>query len=216
MATNNHVLESVWKDAKEQGAGSAPLAGKELKTIVAVRTRKEYGTAGKYVWAMIVYQTILYWFLARTAETHWTDKQTVLLCLAGAALYSPLTVALIRRVKALFGGGRKAASPAAPDLLQKVEEDYTRLAEFFRFKKQMDWVGVPVSSAIIVMLTFTWFVQGGVEANPAAGIVVFAAWVGVSLIATRAENRKRFITPLRRLEELLAELRDSGAMQREM
>jgi len=36
----------------------------------------------------------------------------------------------------------------------------------------------PVSCAIIVLVTFTLFVQGGIEENPLAGLAVFALWVG--------------------------------------
>jgi hypothetical protein len=59
----------------------------------------------------------------------------------------------------------------------------------------MDWIGVPVSCAIIVLVTFTSFIKGG--------LVVFAVWVGLSLLAIHAENKKRFISPLRQLELLL-------------
>ena len=91
----------------------------------------------------------------------------------------------------------------------KVEGEYARLADFFRFKKRMDWIGVPVSCAIIVLATFTLFVEGGVKANPVAGLTIFALWVGMSLIAIHAENRKRFIAPLRHLEQILEDLKNS-------
>ena|ERR1700758_2748103 len=91
-----------------------------------------------------------------------------------STFYIPLTVALIRRVGT-------------------VEGEYARLAEFFQFKKCMDWIGVPVSRAIIVPVTFTLFVKGGVEGNPRASLAFFALWVGMSLIAAQAENRKRFV-----------------------
>ena len=90
-----------------------------------------------------------------------------------------------------------------------MEGEYARLADFFRFKKRMDWIGVPVSCAIIVLVTFTLFVEGGVKANPVADLTIFALWVGMSLIAIRAENRKRFIAPLRHLEQVLEDLKNS-------
>jgi hypothetical protein len=73
----------------------------------------------------------------------------------------------------------------------------------------MDWIGVPVSCAIIVLVTFTLWVKGGVEGNPLGGLVVFAVWVGLSLIAIHAENKKRFISPLRHLELVLEDLKRS-------
>jgi len=90
-----------------------------------------------------------------------------------------------------------------------VEGEYARLADFFQFKKRMDWIGVPVSCAIIVLVTFTLFVERGVERNPLAVLALFALWVGMSLIAIHAENRKRFISPLRRLEQIREDLKNS-------
>ena len=80
-------------------------------------------------------------------------------------------------------------------------------ADFFQFKKRMDWIGVPVSCAVIVLVTFTLFVEGGAKGNPLAAFAFFAIWVGMSLIAIRAENRKRFISPLRNLEQVLDDLK---------
>jgi phosphatidylserine synthase len=90
-----------------------------------------------------------------------------------------------------------------------VEDEYARLADFFQFKKRMDWIGVPVSCAIIVLVTFTLFVNGGVEGNPWASLALFALWVGMSLIAIKAENRKRFVSPLLHLEQILDDLKNS-------
>jgi len=80
-------------------------------------------------------------------------------------------------------------------------------AESLTHEKRMDWIGVPVSCAIIVLVTFTLFVEGGIERNPLASLAVFAGWVGLSLIAIHAENKKRFISPLRRLELVLNDLK---------
>ena len=132
----------------------------------------------------------------------------MLLCLAGAALYIPLTVALLRRVRKLCRPS-EAFGSAVPDVFHKVEGEYARLADFFQFKKRMDWIGVPVSCAIIVLVTFTLFVEGGVQANPLAALAFFAIWVGMSLVAIRSENRKRFISPLRHLEQVLDDLKHS-------
>jgi hypothetical protein len=134
----------------------------------------------------------------------------MLLCLAGGALYVPLIVALIRRVRTLYCRPSEAPGAPVPDVFHKVEGEYARLADFFQFKKRMDWIGVPVSCAIIVLVTFTLFVDGGLEGNPLAGLAVFALWVGMSLIAIRAENSKRFVAPLRRLEQILDDLKRSS------
>jgi hypothetical protein len=208
MASSNEI-DNVWKEGKGGEASPAPVTGKDLQAIIASRVRKEFKTVSQFVWAALVYQIILYSFLAHTFIRHWGDMQIMLLCLAGGAFYILLTVALIRRVRTLYGRPSEAPGSMVPDVFHKVEGEYARLADFFQFKKRMDWIGVPVSCAIIVVVTFTLFVEGGVEGNPVAGLAVFALWVGMSLIAIHAENRKRFISPLRHLEQVLDDLKNS-------
>jgi hypothetical protein len=205
----SNEIENVWKQGKAREEGLAPLTGKDLQAIISSRVRKELKTVSQFVWAAIAYQIILYSFLTHTLVRHWGDIQTMLLCLAGAALYIPLTVALLRRVKILYRRPSEALGSAVPDVFHKVEGEYARLADFFQFKKRMDWIGVPVSCAIIVLVTFTLFVEGGVKANPVADLTIFALWIGMSLIAIHAENRKRFIAPLRHLEQVLEDLKNS-------
>jgi hypothetical protein len=205
----SNEIENVWKEGKAREEGLAPLTGKDLQAIISSRVRKELKTVSQFVWAAIAYQIILYSFLTHTLVRHWGDIQTMLLCLAGAALYIPLTVALLRRAKILYRRPSEALGSAVPDVFHKVEGEYARLADFFQFKKRMDWIGVPVSCAIIVLVTFTLFVEGGVKANPVADLTIFALWIGMSLIAIHAENRKRFIAPLRHLEQVLEDLKNS-------
>ena len=208
MATNNEI-DNLWKEGKAREAGLAPLTGKELQAIISLRVRKELKTVSQFVWAAIAYQIILYSFLTHTLIRHSGERRIVGLCLAGAAFYIPLTVALIRRVGTLYRHPSETPGSIVPDVLHKVEGEYARLADFFQFKKRMDWIGVPVSCAIIVLVTFTLFVKGGVEGNPRAALAFFALWVGMSLIAIQAENRKRFASPLLHLKQVLDDLKNS-------
>jgi hypothetical protein len=208
MATNNEI-ENVWKEGKAREADPASVTLKDLQAIISSRVKKELKTVSQFVWAAILYQIILYSFLTHTLIRRWGDMQIMLLCLAGGAIYIPLTVALIRRVKSLYCRPSEAPGSPVPDVFHKVEGEYARLADFFQFKKRMDWIGVPVSCAIIVLVTFTLFVEKGVEGNPLASLTFFALWVGMSLIAIHFENRKRFISPLRHLEQVLNDLKNS-------
>ncbi len=205
MAPSNEI-ENVWKEGKAREADPAPLTGKDLQSIISSRVRKELKTVSEFVWAAIVYHIILYSFVTHTLIRHWGDMRIMVLCLAGGAFYIPLTVALIRRIRKLYRPSEVPGSPV-PDIFRKVEGEYARLADFFQFKRRMDWIGVPVSCAIIVAVTFTLFVEGGIEGNPLGSLMVFAVWVGLSLIAIHAENKKRFISPLRRLDLVLNDLR---------
>jgi hypothetical protein len=207
--TPRDEIEDVWKKGKACGADPAPVTGKDLQAIISSRVKKEIKMVSQFVWAAITYQIILYSFLAHTLIRHWGDMQITLLCVAGGAFYVPLTVALMRRIRTLYRRPREAPGSPVPDVFRKVEGEYARVADFFRFKKRMDWIGVPVSCAIIVLVTFTLFVEGGIERNPLGSLLVFAVWVGLSLIAIRAENKKRFISPLRHLELVLNDLKRS-------
>jgi hypothetical protein len=208
MAASNEI-ESVWKEGKARETGRAPVTGEDLQGIISSCVRKELKTVSQFVWAAIVYQIILYSFLTRTLISHWGDMQIMLFCVAGAACYIPLTAALILRVRKLYRRPSEAPGSPVPDVLRKVEGEYARLSDFFQFKKRMDWIGVPVSCAIIVLATFSLFVNGGVEGNPLASLALFALWVGMSLIAIHAENRKRFLSPLGHLKQLLDDLKNS-------
>jgi hypothetical protein len=214
--TPNNEIENVWKKCKAREAAPAPMTGKDLQAIISSRVRKELKTVSQFVLGALVYQTLLYSFLTHTLVRHWGDMQIMLLCFAAGAFYIlcfaagafyiPLTIALVRRVRTLYG--RCSAGSPVQDVFLKVESEYARLADLFQFKKRMDWIGVPVSCAIIVLVTFTLFVPGGVAGNPVAGLVVFALWVGICLIAIHAENRKLFISPLRHLKQVLDDVKN--------
>ena len=207
MSDINDNFDELWKDGDEREPILSPLRSQDLHRIVSSRVRRERRIVSKFVWAAVVYQIILYSFLTHMLITRWGDERVLLLFLIGVTFYIPITVALIRRVRSLYRPNSGTANSEASDILRNVEGEYARLADFYRFKKRVDWIGVPVSCAIIVVVTFTLFVNGGVEANPGGSLVVFLLWIAMSLIAILAENKKRFLSPLRHLELVLNDLR---------
>lgn len=198
-------IETQWQQEMSRYALPTPLTGEQLQSIISSRVIKELGTVSGYIWGLIVYQIILYSFLAHTLVRNWSNIQIAIACLVGAALYIPLTAALIQRTRALYEPVR-APNSNMLSVRAYVTSYHARLADFFRFKKRMDWLGVPVSCAIIVIVTFTLFVPGGITEYPLAAVVLFALWVVASVIAIHFENARRFIDPLRQLEQLLKEL----------
>jgi hypothetical protein len=62
---------------------------------------------------------------------------------------------------------------------------------------------------MIVVVTFTLFVKGDVEGNLLRSVVVLLLWLGMSLIAILAENKKRFLSPLWHLDLVLSDLQKS-------
>jgi hypothetical protein len=198
-------IKACWERGKSAELASPPLLMKDLQAIAASRVRKELKVVSKYVWAMLVYQIILYSFLAHTIVRQWGDSRTLWLCLACVAAYVPLTRALLQRIRMLYRLSA-ADDSSAVDILSTVERKHAALCSFFRFKKRMDWIGVPVSCAIIVVVTFALF-GNGVGSNPIASGALFTVWVGMSMVAICAENRKRFVEPIRQLELVLHDLK---------
>src|SRR5262245_490610 len=182
----NNEFDEVWKRGNVGEASLPPLSATNLHQVISSRVRRQRSIVAKFVWAAVVYQIILYSFLTHMLITRWGDERVLLLFLIGVTLYIPITVALIRRVRSLYRPNSGTASAEVSDILRQVEGEYARLADFYRFKKRVDWIGVPVSCAIIVVVTFTLFVNGGVEANPRGSLVVFLLWIAMSLIAILA------------------------------
>lgn len=199
-------IKSCWERGKSVEGAYASLNEKDFDTIVASRVRKQFKAVAEYVWAALVYQIILYSFLAHTLVHEWGHAPSMFLCFAGGALYVPLSVALIRRVRRLFSPSTMLESNT--NISCTLEQEYARFNSFFRFKRRMDWVGVPVSCAIIAFVTLTLF-GNGMSGNVIGGLVLFAIWVGLSIVAVHAENKKRFIAPLHHLERLLEDLKRS-------
>lgn len=191
-------INACWQRGKARD-GAREVSASDLRSISASHAKKQFRTVAGFVWASLAHQIILYSFLACTLVRNWGNTNIMVLCLAGAAVYVPMTAMLLRRARALFNG-------ATADISNYVRGARDRLADFYRFKRRMDVIGVPVSSAIVVFVTFTLFVPGGLAAYPIAGAVVFAAWIGMSAVAVCAENRKRFVAPLRHLDAVIEDV----------
>jgi hypothetical protein len=198
-------INACWERGKAKVA-APEITSNDLRSITASRVRKQFKTVAGFVWASVVHQIILYSFLSYTLVRNWGNMPIMLLSLAGAAVYVPLTAMLLRRARALYSGTSETTGAASADIGHYVRAQRERLADFFRFKRRMDFIGVPVSCAIVVFVTFTLFVSGGVMAYPIASVVVFAVWVAMSVAAVRAENRKRFAAPLRHLANVIEDL----------
>ena len=198
-------INACWQRGKTKAAAPG-ITSNDLRSITASRVRRQFKTVAGFVWASVVHQIILYSFLSYTLVRNWGNTPIMLLTVAAAAGYVPLTAMLLRRARALYSDTSGAAGVASTDIGHYVRAQRDRLADFFHFKQRMDFIGVPVSCAIVVFVTFTLFVSGGVTAYPIASAVVFAIWIGMSAVAVCAENRKRFAAPLKHLDAVIEDL----------
>ena len=203
-------INACWQRARTTTTSRA-LTAHDLHSITAARVRRQFQTVAGFVWAALVHQIILYAFLACTLVRHWGNAPVMLASLAGAALFVPLTAMLLHRARLLYGGAAEGATgvvagPAGADIAHYVRAARDRLVGFYRFKRRLDFIGVPVSCAIVTFVTFTLFTAGGVAAYPIAGAAVFTAWLVMSGAAVCAENRKRFGGPIRHLDTVIGDL----------
>jgi len=200
-------IDACWQRGKARQAART-ITGNDLRAITASRVKKQFKTVAAFVWVSLVHQITLYSFLSYTLVRNWGNTSVMLLSLAGAAVYAPLTTMLLRRARALYSqaGGGLRDGVAAADIAHHVRAQRDRLADFFRFKQRLDFIGVPVGCAIVVFVTFTLFVGGGVAAHPVASAAVFAVWIGMSAMAVSAENRRRFAAPIRHLDAVIDDL----------
>jgi hypothetical protein len=200
-------INACWERSKANET-MRTITGNDLRSITTSRVKKQFKTVAGFVWASVVHQIILYSFLSYTLVRNWGNAPVMLLSLAGAAIYVPLTSMLLRRARELYSraGDGSSDSAAASDIAHYVRAERDRLASFFRLKQRLDFIGVPVSCAIVVFVTFTLFVNGGVAAYPIASAIVFALWIGMSAVAVCAENRKRFVAPLKHLDTVIRDL----------
>ena len=199
-------INACWQRARTNSAARA-LTAYDLHSITAARVRRQFKTVAGFVWAALTHQIILYAFLACTLVRNWGNAPIMLASLAGAALFAPLTAMLLHRARVLYGG---VADPAGADIAHYVRAARDRLVAFYRFKRRLDFIGVPVSCAIATFVTFTLFTSGGVAAFPVASAAVYAAWLIMSAAAVCAENRRRFGAPIRQLDAVIGDLERTG------
>jgi hypothetical protein len=109
----------------------------------------------------------------------------------------------MKKFKTAFLINKEGIAFSNDDIYLNIKNNYTRISEFFRFKKRFDWVIVPLNCVLIVVINFILFVPGGFMDNLMAGIILLIVWHLIFIIAIRIENRKKFTEPLRQLELIL-------------
>jgi len=79
------------------------------------------------------------------------------------------------------------------------------LQSFYRFKKAYEFVLIPLSAIIGIVIVFKLYVPGGVSDHPVGAIITFIITLASCIAAIVSENRKSFQQPIRHLREILEE-----------
>lgn len=193
-------LKKSWNEAKGKETG---LQQEDVKQMIAKRIRKEKRTFFEYFWTSYAWQFLIYVSLTRLTILFWGDWMAVLFCLAGILLYVPFTFLLIR----------KFASWALPattnqDIKSRLKNQFSKMSEFFRFKKGFDWIGVPFSSFMITFIVFRLWVPGDWTLHPMGAALTFSFTLFVFIIVTFDENKRKFKKPLYSLQQVVKEMEE--------
>lgn len=193
------TLEDLKKEWANKPADSVQVDKQELSRVVKKRVKKHINTSMQYFWGALALQILVYALLTHVAVKYYYDLSTVLPALMGIAMYVPFTWTLMNRFK------RMASSPSPGNGMPV--RDYIRnqkelLQGFLVFKKRYEWVLIPVSTAIGVLLVFKLYVPGGVSAFPQGAAITFALTLISCYVAIRNENARNFNAPLHQLSEL--------------
>jgi hypothetical protein len=191
-------------------SGKAPADQQEglldeasLRKIITSRVRKHTKASFGYFWASLALQIGVYALFSHFIIRYWSQTQILLLSLLGILLYLPFTIVLLQKFKRVARGRLRSSEQSS--VLDYLTEQHQLLHRFFTFKKRYEMVLIPLSAAIGVILVFTLYVPGGVQAFPLGAFITYSLTLLSCYWAIRNENQKSFIQPLRQLRAILQE-----------
>lgn len=199
-------IRKCWQENMVSDAGADLLSKESVERMIRTRVRKQQTIVLQYFWASFTYQVLIYAFASHLIIKFWGDDQVLLLSLGGALLYIPFTVILMTRFKAMYPSANDQAASSVQNIAENVKKQHALLLQFFRFKKRFEWLAIPLSSSIMVLIVFKLYVNGGIEKYPTGGVASFLVLLTCFITAVYFENKKHFIQPLRQLELILKDL----------
>jgi hypothetical protein len=198
-------LKEIW--SKNRNADPCKsLTSDYVDHLISDRIRKVKSTFREYFWVSFFYQNLVYACLVFLIAKFYSTPGIVMLSVAGIMLYIPLTIVFMKKFKSAFLINKEGVEFSDDDIYLNMKNSHARMSEYFRFKKKFDWVIVPLNCVLIVVINFILFVPGGLKGNLAAGIILLIVWHIIFVIAIRIENKKKFVEPLRQMEEVLEEM----------
>ncbi|MBD0258118.1 MAG: hypothetical protein ICV83_20580 [Cytophagales bacterium] len=193
-----------------QQSGKAPAASREglldeasLRKIITSRVRKHTKASFGYFWASLALQIGVYALFSHLVIKHWSQTPILLHSLLGILLYLPFTIVLLKKFKRVARGRLRGSEQSS--IHDYLSEQHQLLHGFFTFKKRYEMMLIPLSAAIGVILVYTLYVPGGVQAFPLGAFITYTLTLLSCYWAIRNENRKSFIQPLQHLRAILQE-----------
>jgi glucose-6-phosphate-specific signal transduction histidine kinase len=202
MMATMEEFKSLWEENKDDCGRNPVLDHDALQKIVKTRAKKNLNVVMKYFWASFTLQLIVYALLCHVMVKYGSDKQTLLIGLAGIILFIPFTFMLMRKFKAM-AQTRVEEGHSGESIHRYVTRQHTLLESFYRFKKKYELMLVPLSTAIGTFLTFELYVPGGVLAYQMGAFIIFCAAVISCVVAIISENKRSFEKPLNDLQKII-------------
>lgn len=205
---NFDEIKKLWSENKVTVTCNTPVSPEYVDQLISNRIKKVNRNFREYFWTSFIYQNMVYVCLTFLIVRYFSRPDIAILSIAGILLYIPYTIVFMKKFKSAFLLNKEGVAFSDDDIYLNIKNRYTRLSEFFRFKKRFDWVIVPLNCVLIVVINFILFVPGGVIANITAGIILLVVWLVIFIIAIRIENKKKFLEPLRQLELILEDFKE--------
>ena len=177
----------------------------QLKKIVRSRVATHVNAAMKYFWASFALQIIVYSLCTHVIVTYWPDRETLLMALGVVLLYLPFTVVLMKKFKQIAGTKPGSETDKGASMYQYASQQRELLQSFYNFKRTYEFVLVPLSAVIGIVLTFKLYVPGGVASHPVGAGITFVVTMISCIAAIIAENKKSFEDPIRQLQGVVEE-----------
>ena len=197
-------LKKGWKTEAPISSESLLYDQADLLAIVKARSARQVNRTIQYFWASLTLQIIVYGLLSHVFIRSWGVSAVQWGCLAGVLLYLPFTIVLMRQFKRVA-----QASPGRTDMAisvqARIQQQYSSLRAFYRFKRGYEYGLIPLSTALGVWLTFMLYVPGGVLQHPTGAAITYLLSMLAFGWAIRRENRNHFEQPLSSLKEVLEE-----------
>jgi hypothetical protein len=202
-------MKNVWNKGRSEIADSAALDWNAMDKYIAAGMKKVRSSMMKFFWGTFVYHIVIYALLTHVFIRSFGDGKLMFISLAGILLYAPFTAFMIKKFKMMCNPD----SDSGKNVKQFLSYQHKQLNDFYRFKKWFDWLGVPATALILVLIIFSLYVTGGPVAHPVAIVLSTIAVIAVLVPFIRSENLKGFVEPLNKLESLIDDMDKSTELQ---
>lgn len=195
---------NCWSKAKQ--TKSPVLSQSTVHSLVTSRAKREQKVITEYIVASGVWQLIVYAFMTHFVIRFWGDWSILGWCLGGILLYIPFTFVFLKKFKGMCSGTLNKPVIHDQAILHYVKNQFRLLSEFFQFKKGFDFVGVPVSCFIILIIIFKLYMPHPIETYIVGASITYLLILVIFILAILHENKKRFHKPLHHLEAMIKEM----------